>query len=146
MTARVTSRLGWLPAALIVAGTALIPWLIALAAVLPSTATARHWGAAWAGLDAMEAVGLLTTGVLLRRQDERGRLTAIATATLLTADAWLDVMTAGAGSSQLIAVAMAVLAELPIAAACIAAALRRPRKWPAQNMKMAAPDRRRFGT
>ena len=65
-------RRRWLPAGLIAAGTALLPWLIALAAELPATATARHWGAAWAGLDAMEAIGLLATGVLLARRDERG--------------------------------------------------------------------------
>lgn len=131
MTARVTARRHWLPAVLIVGGTLLIPWLIGLAAELPSTTTARHWGAAWAGLDAMEAIGLLATGVLLARRDERGRLAAIATATLLTADAWLDVMTAAAGSGQLIAVGMAILAELPMAAVCIAAAVRLPRNWPA---------------
>ncbi len=79
---------------------ALIPWLIALAAELPATATARHWGAAWAGLDAMEAIGLLATGVLLARRDERATLAAMATATLLIADAWLDVMTAPAAPAR----------------------------------------------
>lgn len=115
----------WLPAGLIAAGTALIPWLVVLAAALPATATARHWGVAWAGLDGMEAAGLLATGVLLARDDERGRLTAMSTATLLAADAWLDVMTAPAGSGQVTAMAMAVLGELPMAAVCAALALRR---------------------
>lgn len=115
----------WLPAGLIAAGTALIPWLIVMAAELPPTATARHWGAAWAGLDAMEVIGLLATGALLARRDDRGRLTAMATATLLVADAWLDVMTAPAGHGQVIAIAMAALGEVPVAAVCTAVALRR---------------------
>lgn len=115
----------WLPAGLIGAGAALIPWLIVLAAGLPSAAMASHWAAAWAGLDAMEAIGLLTTGTLLARRNDRGRLTAMATAALLIADAWLDVMTSAAGQDQAVAVAMAVFCELPVAGLCVTVALRR---------------------
>ncbi|HEX9065838.1 MAG TPA: hypothetical protein VF843_12070 [Streptosporangiaceae bacterium] len=117
----------WLAAGLVAAGAALIPWLIAMAATLPSTAMARHWGAAWAGLDVMEALGLIATGWLLARRDERARLTATATAALLVTDAWLDVMTAATGSGQVTAIAMALAGEIPVALLCGAVALRRDR-------------------
>ena len=128
---------------LIVAGATLIPWLIVLAFTLPSSATASHWAVAWAGLDAMEATGLLATGLLVAKRDERGRLTAMATATLLIADAWLDVMTAAAGPGQITAVAMAVLGELPMAGLCAAVALRRCLYRPNRTVSLAllGPDR-----
>ena len=105
-------------AGLLVAGSGLVPWLYVLATTLPSRTEAWHWPAAWVGLDLMEAAGLLGTGLLLLRADSRYRLTAAATAALLTTDAWFDVVTAPPGKAQLTSVLMAAVAELPAAAAC----------------------------
>jgi hypothetical protein len=106
------------------AGLAMIPWLAGLAITLPGRALARHWAAAWTGLDSLEALSLLATGVLMIRGDARRCLAAAVTAAVLVVDAWFDVTTAAPGSGQLIALGMAVLAELPLAALCAAAALR----------------------
>ncbi|MEV0663814.1 hypothetical protein ACIBI3_21555 [Actinomadura luteofluorescens] len=57
-----------------------------LATGLPATATAAHLPVAWVGLDALEALGLIATGLLAARGDRRHALAAAATATLLAVD------------------------------------------------------------
>jgi phosphoribosylamine--glycine ligase len=109
----------WIGVSLAIAGLGLLPWMIYLAVSLPVTSTAWHWQAAWAGLDAMEAVGLIGTGVLLLRRDARYCLPATATAALLLADAWFDVTTAAPGSNEVGSLLMAAFAELPASAVCI---------------------------
>lgn len=114
-------------AVLLASGVALVPWLYVLARTLPSTARVAHWNAAWVGLDALESLGLLSTAVLRMRGDDRHRLTAAATGTLLVVDAWFDTVTAASDGELAGAVAMAVGAELPLAAVCAALALGVPR-------------------
>lgn len=114
----------WLGRVLIAAGLVMVPWLFVLAAGLPSSTTAAHWSTAWVGLDAMEALGLVTTGVLLLRRDVRFRFAATAEAVLLLVDAWFDVTTAAPGLDRATAVAMAVCLEIPIALLCARLALR----------------------
>jgi hypothetical protein len=121
VAARPAHRSRLLAGAIAAAGAGLIPWMVVLADSLPSSARAAHWGAAWVGLDALEALGLITTGLLLFRRDSRYCLTAAATAVLL-ADAWLDTATAPPGREQLLAAGLALFAELP-AAVCGALAL-----------------------
>ena len=104
--------------ALVGCGLALLPWLFVLATGLPATARAPHWSCAWVGLDTMEALGLITTGVQAVRGGHARAPVAAATATLLVVDAWFDVMTAGTHRDLLSALAMAVCAELPLAAVC----------------------------
>lgn len=113
---------------LLASGVALIPWVYVLARTLPSTAQVTHWNAAWAGLDALESLGLLSTAVLRGRGDGRHRLTAAATGALLLVDAWFDTVTAAPGGELAAAVAMALGAELPLAALCAAVALRHDRR------------------
>ncbi|MFE2480567.1 LPXTG cell wall anchor domain-containing protein [Streptomyces sp. NRRL F-2747] len=108
------------------AGVALLPWMVVLAKTLPQTAEVSNWSTAWIGLDAMLAAGLSGTGLLLGRDDPRAAPLAAATAALLVMDAWFDVTTAAPGSARAAAVALAVCAELPLAAACAAVAGRRP--------------------
>jgi hypothetical protein len=104
-------------------GAALIPWMGVLAAHLPDTAQVSNWALAWVGLDAMIAAGLVSTGTLLIRGDNRHTLTAAATAALLVMDAWFDVTTAGE-SGRAGAIALAAGAELPAAALCAVLAVR----------------------
>lgn len=106
------------------AGVALVPWMAVLAKTLPRTVEVSNWPLAWLGLDAGLAVGLAGTGVLLRRGDARVSPVAAATGALLVMDAWFDVTTS-AGPERVLAVALAVLAELPLAVACGVVALRR---------------------
>jgi hypothetical protein len=117
-------RLRRLGPALIAGGFAIIPWLFVLAFRLPASTQAAHWSTAWVGLDTFEAIGLVTTGVLVRLGDERRCLAAVASATLLLADAWFDVTTAAPGPDHATAVLMAVFLELPIAALCAVLAIR----------------------
>ncbi|MEU0411309.1 hypothetical protein ABZ307_26295 [Streptomyces griseorubiginosus] len=119
--ARGTRRAGCL---LVACGLGLLPWLYVLATGLPATATAAHWPLAWVGLDALEALGLISTGLLAARGDRRHALAATATATLLVVDAWFDTTTAAPGGDFATAVAMALGAELPLAALCARLALR----------------------
>ena len=119
--ARGMRRAGWL---LVACGLALLPWLYVLATGLPATATAAHWPVAWVGLDALEALGLIATGVLAARGDRRHAPAAAATATLLVVDAWFDTTTVAPGGDFATAVAMALGAELPLAALCGRLALR----------------------
>ena len=105
-------------------GLALLPWLVVLATTLPSTTTVPHWSLAWVGLDCLEAAGLISTGVLLRRGDPRRCLTAVATSVLLVCDAWFDITTSAPGADVASAVAMALLVELPLALFCARLALR----------------------
>jgi hypothetical protein len=103
----------WLGRALVTAGLGMIPWLVVLAVILPASTRAAHWPAAWIGLDSMEGLGLLATGLLLLRRDNRCSLTAAVTAALVLTDAWFDVTTAGAGPALVTAVAMAACVEIP---------------------------------
>jgi hypothetical protein len=74
--------------------------------------------------DALEALGLIATGLLAARGDRRHALAAAATATLLAVDTWFDTTTAAPGGDLATAVAMALGAELPLAALCGRLALR----------------------
>ena len=103
-----------LPWLLVGLGGVLLPWLGVLAA-------SGEWN--WVGLDALEAVGLIATGLLLRRADPRHCLTAAATAVLLLTDAWFDTATAAPGTALGTALAEAVLVELPLALLCARLAL-----------------------
>ena len=109
-------------------GFAMVPWLFVLAATLPGSTGVPHWSLAWVGLDAMEATGLVLTGWLLRRDDPRRALTAMATSALLVTDAWFDISTAGPGGALYEAIAMAVCAEIPMAVLCAALAHRAIRR------------------
>jgi hypothetical protein len=107
----------WLGRGVLIAGLAMIPWVLILACSLPSTIRAAHWSTAWAGLDALEAAGLMTTGAALIGRCSWLCLPAAITSTLLVVDAWSDITTAAPGHAA-VAIAMAVFPELPIAGLC----------------------------
>ncbi|MEV0267034.1 hypothetical protein AB0I49_37630 [Streptomyces sp. NPDC050617] len=102
--------------ALVACGLALLPWLVALAAA--------DRPAVWVGLDALEALALIGTGVLTVRRDRHRGAAAGATGMLLVADAWFDTMTAAPGAGFATALAMALAVELPLAALCAVLAVR----------------------
>jgi hypothetical protein len=97
----------------------LVPWTIGLAHALPCRFVSAHWGIAWAGFDTALAAGLALTGFAVLRHAAWLDRAAIATATLLAADAWFDVLTAGDAAAVALASAEAVAVELPIAVLCI---------------------------
>ncbi|MER6841720.1 hypothetical protein [Streptomyces platensis] len=101
------------------AGLVLLPWLGYLAGALPPAEAA-----AWVTLDTLEATALLITGTRLLRGDPRHRTPAAAAALLLLTDACLDLATATPGTELATALAMAIGAELPLAALCATLAAR----------------------
>ena len=98
---------------------ALLPWIGLLGATLPQTFTARNWPLAWMGLDGAIALAAGLTALLLRRGDPRAALSATATATLLIVDSWFDTVTSAPGLDHGVAMAQAVLIELPLAAGAL---------------------------
>ncbi|MFJ3948810.1 hypothetical protein ACIPXV_01880 [Streptomyces libani] len=111
--ARIGTGRRWQGRILTGAGLILLPWLGYLAGTLPPAEAV-----AWIALDALEAVALLATGTRLLRGVSRHRAPAAAAAVLLLADACLDLATAAPGTELATAVAMALGAELPLAALC----------------------------
>lgn len=106
-----------------IAAALMLPWLAVLATSLPASAHARHWSAAWIGFDVLLAAGLATTGWYAWRGNRAVILTGTATATLLVADAWFDVLTSAPGPDLLEAIVLAIGCELPVAACCLALAI-----------------------
>ena len=104
-------------AVLVAAGVAsvLLPWSVVLAATLPSSYDATHWNLAWVGFDCGIATASGLTAYLLHRKDARAALTAVATGTLLLADAWFDVSTSDPGAGHALSLAEALLLEVPLA-------------------------------
>jgi len=107
-------------------GLVMIPWTLVLARTMPAPASVPHWAAAWVGLDALEALGFLTTGILAVANSDRVALPAAITATLLGVDAWFDTMTAAPGTERVVALTMALVAGLPLALLCAVIAWRTP--------------------
>lgn len=131
-TAHGSPRLGRV---LLGAGLVLLPWLGYLAGTLPPAEAA-----AWVALDALEAAALLTAGSRLLRGDARHRAPAAAAAVLLLADACVDLATAAPGTELAVALAMAALAELPLAVLCAVVAARPPRARPGPPPPSPARD------
>jgi len=103
----------------LVAALALAPWIAWLATSLPCHYQSRHWGIAWAGFDTGLALGLGLTGLAALRRAAWLERAAVATATLLIADAWFDSVTSRGAGAVTVAVAEALFLELPIAAFCL---------------------------
>jgi hypothetical protein len=101
------------------AGLLLLPWIGLLVAVLPSTERAAHWDVAWAGFDVLLALLLLSVAVTAWRRSPWLEGAATAAATLLAVDAWFDVLTASSRMQLAVAIAEAVLVELPLALLCL---------------------------
>ena len=105
----------------------LVAWMVYLAQALHGKAEVHHWSTVWIGLDTMEALALATLGILLVRHDHRVRTGATVAATLFGMDAWFDVMLSY-GSDFAQALVLAVVFEIPLAAACAGIA-RQTARW-----------------
>ena len=93
-------------------------WSVFLVHSLPSTHAAAHWDIAWAGFDVGLALLLLGVAVSGWRRSPWLEGTATAAAALLVVDAWFDVMTSSTRLELAVAIAEAVLVELPLAGLC----------------------------
>jgi len=118
----------WVGAFFAAVGVLLVPWAFWLAYSLPSRHVSHHWDLAWAGFDVVLAAALLGTAFALLTGRAVGRSFAAATGALLLADAWFDIVTAGTARDRWLAVAFALVGEIPIAIVCFVLARPEPRR------------------
>lgn len=97
-------------------GVLLLPWIWFLIEQLHGQAGKRSFSASWVGLDIIEAICLLSVAWLMRHRHQFTSPVAAATAAILCVDAWFDTMSAAPQLLYAESIAMAFLAELPLAA------------------------------
>ena len=106
---------------------ALLPWAVLLNLILPSDHVARHWNIAWTGFDIALAGVLFAVAIGVWQQRPWLVPVAAAAGAMLVCDAWFDVLTASTEAQVIVAVVLAVCAELPLALFCFGIALRERR-------------------
>jgi hypothetical protein len=106
---------------LIVVG--LIVWTLYLTYVLPARHVTDEWRLAWAGFDLALAAAIAFTAIGIWREASWLEAAAATATTLLCTDAWFDIVLSAPGHERVEAVALAALAELPLAAFCFWIAL-----------------------
>ncbi len=112
----------------------------------PDAEAVHHLRLMWTGLDAFELLGLLATGWCLHRGTPFVVVPASATAALLVADAWTNVVSS-AGVARLAALGMAVV-ELSLAGLSLAVAAGwragAPDPWPSPTPASRPPRSSRW--
>ncbi len=91
------------------------PWAVYLAVVLPGEHVTPNWDVVWVGFDLALSALAAAALVALRRRSRWTPVLGGALAAALVCDAWFDVMTS-TGEERALAVALALLVELPVAA------------------------------
>jgi hypothetical protein len=139
--------LGWHPPRWVVplfglGALVLVPWVVLLVAALPSAHRAAHWDVAWAGFDIALALLLLAVAGAAWRRSPWFEGAATATATLLLVDAWFDVLTSSTRAELVVAIAEAVLVELPLAGLCLLLARQAERRLRLQLLNPSPPTTR----
>jgi hypothetical protein len=113
---RAVRVVGW---AFVVLAALMVPWTAYLTLHLPSSRAAAHYDLAWGGFDAAMFLALAATAWSALRLHTTLPPLAAVTGTLLVVDAWFDGVTAPASDERWVAIAMAVLVELPLAGVCL---------------------------
>jgi hypothetical protein len=108
----------WAASVLALVAILLVPWILYLTFTLPSRHVTFHYDLAWVGFDVGLAAAFAATAWAALRGSSLLVPLAAATGTMLLCDAWFDVITSHTGSELWEAVAMAALAEVPLAALC----------------------------
>lgn len=121
----------------------LLPWIVVVAAVLPTRQLSENYDIAWAGYDVLLLMGLVSTAVTALRRSRRLPIAAAATGALLLADSWFDVITSPAGWDIAEAVAMSLLVELPLAGVCFWLAFHSQEVTERRLLLLAGRSRRR---
>lgn len=110
---------GWVAPAFAVLALGTLPWIAYLLATLDPDTPTVHYRAAWVGFDTMLVLALGATAYFAWRGTAQVAYAATVTATMLVIDAWFDVVTTPPGRALAAAVALALVAELPLAAVCL---------------------------
>jgi hypothetical protein len=96
----------------------MVPWIIYLAFTLPGNYTAGRWSATWTGFDVALLAALAGTALGILRKRQVAIIGMLVTATLLTCDAWFDVMLSWGADEFPLSVVTALGGELPLAGLC----------------------------
>lgn len=96
----------------------LIPWIVFVFTTTQQVVVSRHSRLLWGGFDCFLVIGFAMTAYRIARRSPRGAITATATGTMLFVDAWFDVLTSRHHGAQLIALLLAVCAEIPCGLIC----------------------------
>jgi hypothetical protein len=123
MKLRPTTLRHWVIGVFGLIGLGLFPWTIWLSASLKAHHETRHWDLAWSGFDSGLALAFLLTAFAAWHKSPWVGALAAATGTLLITDAWFDIVLE-TGHARTRAIITALIAELPMAAVCVAIALR----------------------
>lgn len=133
----------WVGPVFVVLGILLIPWALLLGWDLPRHhVVTTHWKLTWVGFDLFLAAALITTAVGAFRRAPWSAIPATISATLLFCDAWFDVLTSHPGRQVLVALAEAIVVELPLASLCLALALNTERMLAAAYASVRRAGRR----
>jgi hypothetical protein len=140
----------WLAPLFLLAALGLIPWTVYLVVTLPGRhLQTGYYDLAWSGFDLALATLLAATGYGLLRRKLWVQSTATAAATMLICDGWFDTLSANDHGERLVALALALAVELPVAAVCLLIArhveevaeraqrfaLAAPRLWPRRRIR-----------
>ena len=104
-------------------GLALVPWTLYLSYTLPARHVTDHWRLAWSGFDVGLAASLVATAIGVARNAPWLEAAAAVSTALLVTDAWFDIMLSNGVSERLEAIALAMVAEIPLAVFCLWIAL-----------------------
>lgn len=104
----------WVGVFLAVCAVLFVPYILALAFTLPVRDRV-----AWVGLDVMELAAIAATAWFAWTRSTWITVSAAVAATLVVTDAWFDVITARSGIHRVVAIAEAIVLELPFAAFCL---------------------------
>jgi hypothetical protein len=96
----------------------LLPWIVYIGITLPARQLSPNYDIAWTGFDLMLFATLAGTAYFALRRSRYLATAAVASAALLTTDAWFDVMTTP-GNERLQSILLCVFIELPLAALCL---------------------------
>jgi hypothetical protein len=91
--------------------------MLALTTTLPARHIVGDWDVTWLGFDTMLLLSLAATGWSAWRRVAALAATSLIAAVLLFCDAWFDVMTSTNGADRAVSIVLAVVVELPLAAA-----------------------------
>lgn len=105
----------WIAALYALAVIVLSPWTFHLASSLPNEHLAENWAMAWIGLNFCMIVLFILTVYFVMKRRIWMVLTAAPLATLLLVDCWFDILTAEPGREQMIAFALGLFVEIPMA-------------------------------
>ena len=102
----------------------MVPWIVYLAFSLPGNYTAGQWSATWTGFDIALLAALAGTALAILRERQVAVVGLLITSTLLTCDAWFDVMLSWGADEFPLSVVTALCGELPLAGLCFYATRR----------------------